>query len=67
MVEAPDAVEPEIVALAKAKNVAQEELAKVIDKINDCVGLKGREEQAVTRYLTETAQAGRAGGTLPGP
>jgi alanyl aminopeptidase len=45
----------------------QEELAKVVDSIRDCVGLKEREEQAVLRYLTESAQAHRTPGVVPGP
>ncbi len=45
----------------------QEELAKVIDSINDCVSLREREGPAVARYLTQSAQARPAPGTVPGP
>ena len=33
------------------------ELARVLESGNDCIGLKAREGAAVTRYLTQVAEA----------
>jgi len=45
----------------------REELAKVIDSVSDCSGLKEREEQSVTRYLLDPGQGRRMTGVTPSP
>jgi peptidase M1-like protein/ERAP1-like protein len=45
----------------------QEELAKVIDSINDCVRLGEREGQAVGRFLVQSASSRGTPGAVPGP
>jgi hypothetical protein len=44
-----------------------EELAKVIDRIRDCAGLREREGRAVARYLVQLAQARPGPGSTSGP
>jgi alanyl aminopeptidase len=44
-----------------------EELAKVIDSVNDCTGLKEREELSVTRYLLDPGAGRRVSGVTPSP
>ncbi len=45
----------------------QEELAKVIDGINDCVRLHDREGPAVTRYLVQSASSRQTSSAVHGP
>ncbi len=45
----------------------QQQLAKVIDGIQDCAGLREREGLNVSRYLMQLAQATTVPGASPGP